>query len=239
MTNPNDSPNQSPTHKTPKPRVAGEGPSGSTPPPRAAGASPSPQPLRDFRPHTTAAVGGGETAAGESSTGGWGGETVAVSEGLALLAIGGCGDCVEAASGEGGSGTVHRKRTRDGGVPPPVEGQQFQCPVCGRFFPSNHSLSGHMKSHPHRGWRGIHPPPVFSRDEFGDILGQAEEEVAMAASVKEGETVGDKEEEEEVVVAVEEGREEVAAEKGGDGTDLNEEPPRKLLDLNRTPSPEE
>ncbi|GFY87825.1 zinc finger C-x8-C-x5-C-x3-H type family protein [Actinidia rufa] len=93
--------------------------------------------------------------------------------------------------------------------------------------------------HPDRGWRGIHPRPVFSRNEFGDILGQAEEEMAAAMVVNEAETGGDKEEEEVVVAAVAEGREEVAAEKGWDGVDLKEEPPRKLLDLNRPPSPDE
>ncbi|XP_057492430.1 uncharacterized protein LOC130778030 [Actinidia eriantha] len=147
------------------------------------------------------------------------------------------GDSVVGVAG-GDSGVVHRKRTRDGGALPP-EGQPLQCPVCGRCFPSNCSLSGHMKIHPDRGWRGIHPHPVFSRDEFGDILGQAEEEMAAVVAMHEAETGGDKEEEEVVVAAVGEGREEVAAKKGGDGVDLKEGPLRKLLDLNRTPSPDE
>ena len=45
-----------------------------------------------------------------------------------------------------------------------------------------------MKIHPDCGWRGIHPPPVFSRDELSDIIGHAEEKVEAAAAVNEAET---------------------------------------------------
>ncbi|GFY87826.1 hypothetical protein Acr_05g0014650 [Actinidia rufa] len=158
-------------------------------------------------PYVTSPLGGSEATVRESFTGGGGGgENVVVSAGLALLAIGVVrivwrAPLVKAAA------FVHGKRTRDGGGPP-LEGQPLQCPVCSSFFPSNHSLSGHMNIPPDRAWQGIHPHPIFSRNEFGDILRQAAEEV-------------------------------VAAEKAGDGVDMKEEPSRKLLDLNRTPSPDE
>ncbi|XP_055824664.1 zinc finger protein ZAT9-like [Solanum dulcamara] len=40
------------------------------------------------------------------------------------------------------------------------------CSMCGKNFPSMKSLFGHMRCHPERAWRGIHPPHLKSIDEI-------------------------------------------------------------------------
>ena len=35
-----------------------------------------------------------------------------------------------------------------------------KCIVCGKTFPSDKALGGHMKVHPERPWRGLIPPPT-------------------------------------------------------------------------------
>ncbi|KAL2245157.1 uncharacterized protein LOC105175037 [Sesamum indicum] len=37
------------------------------------------------------------------------------------------------------------------------------CIICGKNFPSMKSLFGHMRCHPEREWRGIHPPPSWEK----------------------------------------------------------------------------
>ncbi|KAL0399037.1 UNVERIFIED_CONTAM: Zinc finger protein ZAT3 [Sesamum radiatum] len=37
------------------------------------------------------------------------------------------------------------------------------CAICGKKFPSMKSLFGHMRCHPDREWRGIHPPPSVEK----------------------------------------------------------------------------
>lgn len=41
--------------------------------------------------------------------------------------------------------------------------QRHICSVCGKNFPSVMSLSGHMRAHPERDWRGIQPPPLSQK----------------------------------------------------------------------------
>ncbi|KAF5447622.1 hypothetical protein F2P56_033161 [Juglans regia] len=41
--------------------------------------------------------------------------------------------------------------------------QRHICGVCGKDFPSVMSLSGHMRAHPERDWRGIQPPPLSQK----------------------------------------------------------------------------
>ncbi|KAJ8637064.1 hypothetical protein MRB53_011331 [Persea americana] len=41
---------------------------------------------------------------------------------------------------------------------PQVARSEHTCSVCGKDFKSMKSLSGHMRCHPDRGWRGIQPP---------------------------------------------------------------------------------
>lgn len=38
------------------------------------------------------------------------------------------------------------------------------CCLCHKIFPSLKSLFGHMRSHPDRDWRGIHPPPSTAKN---------------------------------------------------------------------------
>ncbi|XP_051125180.1 uncharacterized protein LOC127247395 [Andrographis paniculata] len=38
------------------------------------------------------------------------------------------------------------------------------CVICRKKFPSMKSLFGHMRCHPDRGWRGIHPPPATAKN---------------------------------------------------------------------------
>lgn len=81
-------------------------------------------------------------------------------------------------AGGDGSGRVRgakRSRAGDEGAgssgAKPRKPQEFDapdvaspCSVCGRRFGSWKALFGHMRSHPEREWRGIHPPPKFNRE---------------------------------------------------------------------------
>lgn len=49
----------------------------------------------------------------------------------------------------GGSGNMFKKPT---------------CIICGKNFPSMKSLFGHMRCHPERDWRGIHPPSSMAKN---------------------------------------------------------------------------
>ncbi|KAE9596285.1 hypothetical protein Lal_00048626 [Lupinus albus] len=37
---------------------------------------------------------------------------------------------------------------------------RLSCYLCNKDFPSEKSLCGHMRTHPNRVWRGVHPPPT-------------------------------------------------------------------------------
>ncbi|XP_047336666.1 zinc finger protein ZAT2-like [Impatiens glandulifera] len=92
----------------------------------------------------------------------------------------------------------------------------FICCICNLGFDSEKSLSGHMRMHPDRPWRGMYPLPTFSRDDFADVI----------------ELLNDPEEEEEVEnVAAGDGEATTAG--GGEG----EFGGRRwiLPDLNKTP----
>ncbi|XAR73187.1 hypothetical protein NMG60_11007073 [Bertholletia excelsa] len=173
MTDPKDTS----TGGTPRQEGTGEGSSGSISPasgPRTFFAALFGPPERSTR------------ALGEPSGSGPGG----MSEGMEGLQIGGGG--VESASGSDGV-AVQRKRSREEALPAlalslalapapaSAPGQiRIRCPICLRDdFDSPQSIGGHMSIHGHRDWRGIHPPPVFSRDEFRDVqhlLNREEEE---------------------------------------------------------------
>lgn len=45
------------------------------------------------------------------------------------------------------------------------------CSVCGKRFGSWKAVFGHMRSHPDRSWRGVHPPPTFNREGSPDHQG--------------------------------------------------------------------
>lgn len=47
---------------------------------------------------------------------------------------------------------------------------EFSCHVCHKSHTSIKSLSGHMKSHPHRGWKGVTPPQDRSGVRSSSIL---------------------------------------------------------------------
>ncbi|KAF5960858.1 hypothetical protein HYC85_002067 [Camellia sinensis] len=200
MTNPHgkDSTTNPPpnTSEAPSPRRVGEGPSNTSPPasgqeletprPNVAGTSvrPSRQPVLGAGGHVGEGGGVGDTTSvgGESTSGGvgvgmgMGMGMGGVSTGMEVLQI-------EATAGGGGGVGSQRKRTREGmdagegssagqgGEAPPPQGV-FRCFVCGRDdFLNHHSLGGHLRTHPERSWKGAFPPPVFSREEFGDVLG--------------------------------------------------------------------
>ncbi|KAI3427765.1 HMG box domain-containing protein [Psidium guajava] len=47
------------------------------------------------------------------------------------------------------------------------------CAMCGKTFPSMKSLFGHMRSHPDREWRGVHPPARSNRSMLVAVLESA------------------------------------------------------------------
>ncbi|KAH6803712.1 C2H2-like zinc finger protein [Perilla frutescens var. frutescens] len=85
-----------------------------------------------------------------------------------------------------------RKRGREGGAGSGGGGGGNQpgifqhCSVCNKRFGSSKALFGHMRSHPDRGWKGVHPPPAFkAEEEFADLRVEA---AALAeAAAKEAE----------------------------------------------------
>lgn len=113
-------------------------------------------------------------------------------------------------------------------VPPP--GGPIFCPVCRRDdFPSRQSLSGHMKTHPERNWRGINPPPTFDPVEFGDALAQFGG--AGGGDIIVGAAGG---EEAEAAVTVEEAE----TAEGQDGNVVAAAPEKEVFDLNKSPEKE-
>ncbi|XP_042027094.1 translation initiation factor IF-2-like [Salvia splendens] len=97
-----------------------------------------------------------------------------------------------------GGGAAARKRNRDGGAGGGARNQDaagggaggdgyHYCSVCQKGFSSTKALFGHMRSHPDRGWKGVHPPPTFrAEEEFADLH--------MAGDVEGAEDAGDDEE---------------------------------------------
>ncbi|KZV54312.1 hypothetical protein F511_34686 [Dorcoceras hygrometricum] len=84
-----------------------------------------------------------------------------------------------------------RKRGRDegdaGSAGRQQGGYQVPCPICARDFMSDKALFGHMRSHPNRGWKGVHPPPAFrAEEEFADVPGLNRPEGMEAAAGGEG-----------------------------------------------------
>lgn len=95
-----------------------------------------------------------------------------------------------------------KKRAREGGASGGSGGNGAgdgivqHCSVCNKGFGSSKALFGHMRSHPDRGWKGVHPPPSFrAEEEFADIRMAA---AAAAAAVEaEAESAPPKEAEDE------------------------------------------
>ncbi|KAK9948258.1 hypothetical protein M0R45_003843 [Rubus argutus] len=44
------------------------------------------------------------------------------------------------------------------------------CQVCNKRYTSWKALFGHMRSHPERSWRGVHPPPRFDGHRQREII---------------------------------------------------------------------
>ncbi|XP_027368554.1 uncharacterized protein LOC113874531 [Abrus precatorius] len=55
----------------------------------------------------------------------------------------------------------------------PMSKDKFMCFICKKDFPSRKSLCGHMRTHPDRNWRGVHPPipslPAHSHDSSSNL----------------------------------------------------------------------
>lgn len=94
-------------------------------------------------------IGGSNAAGGASSSSGY--------KRAREAAVGVTGMGMTAAAGGGGTGDHERKFENS-----------MSCRLCGRFFLTDKSLFGHMRTHKDRAWKGALPPPVFSRDEFAD-----------------------------------------------------------------------
>ncbi|XP_057779576.1 uncharacterized protein LOC130998160 [Salvia miltiorrhiza] len=98
--------------------------------------------------------------------------------GFQAVPVGGRGGGVVAAAGglHIGGCPSGRKRGREGGVGSSSGGNRVgeggvqHCSVCNKGFGSSKALFGHMRSHPDRGWKGVHPPPAFrAEEEFADL----------------------------------------------------------------------
>ena len=50
---------------------------------------------------------------------------------------------------------------------------KLTCCICNKDFPSTKSLSGHMRSHPDRDWRGIQPPPIADQNSPSSSSGRS------------------------------------------------------------------
>ncbi|CAI9088108.1 OLC1v1022353C1 [Oldenlandia corymbosa var. corymbosa] len=62
-----------------------------------------------------------------------------------------------------------------------LDHEDYPCSICGKNFPSMKSLSGHMRCHPEREWRGIQPPsfsPLSSVHNNNNKLGSPSSSVS-------------------------------------------------------------
>ncbi|KAK4439630.1 Zinc finger protein ZAT2 [Sesamum alatum] len=64
--------------------------------------------------------------------------------------------------------------------------QSPSCMICGKKFPSMKSLFGHMRCHPDREWRGIHPPPSMEKNSFSSSSSVSEAYDLMELSASGG-----------------------------------------------------
>ncbi|KAH6760005.1 C2H2-like zinc finger protein [Perilla frutescens var. hirtella] len=141
--------------------------------PRGLGSSPRRPPTADSRPPAPQWASPG-TSLGPSGSGGFGFGLL----GAHGVPVGGSGGGVAAAGALGiGGSPPGRKRVREaGGGDQPGEGgaNEHPCSVCGKSYGSLKALFGHMRKHPDRGWKGVHPPPAFrAEEEFADLRAQA------------------------------------------------------------------
>ncbi|XP_030548981.2 uncharacterized protein LOC115754158 [Rhodamnia argentea] len=74
------------------------------------------------------------------------------------------------------------KLKKSAGVDEPKDDSDATCAICGKTFPSMKSLFGHMRSHPEREWRGIHPPTRSNRSMLVAVL----ESAAGTCGVRDG-----------------------------------------------------
>ncbi|KAL2241137.1 uncharacterized protein LOC105178398 [Sesamum indicum] len=175
-----------------------------------------------------------------SEPGGSGGRGVEGGPGLQgaqVVPVGSGGYGVVAAPGAlriGGSPAA-RKRVRESGAgsttaaggnqPGEGAGNVVNCSVCGKGFPSQKALFGHMRSHPDRGWKGAHPPPTFkAEEEFADLHGLNLPEAGRGGDAQEG-AADDHQKEDEAAESEEE-------EEAGDSGKY------RLPDLNNPPPPD-
>ncbi|XP_015889546.2 uncharacterized protein LOC107424295 [Ziziphus jujuba] len=196
MTNPKDSSEKSPAEKETQPQqsqggeeeTAGAGGSSSSPPkekgetaksvaevgggsssvvpprPTQTGAGRGGAPTR-LQPRAAASASRAVGSGGVGGTGGAGGEQGGGGGGGA----GGGPTAVATAARAPPSGSGGRAKRKASEIIGPV-GVEMVCSVCKRDFGSWKALSGHMRSHPERQWRGIFPPPVEPR--FAAAQGQ-------------------------------------------------------------------
>ncbi|CAN8252978.1 unnamed protein product [Cochlearia groenlandica] len=81
-----------------------------------------------------------------------------------------CGKAFKSGKALGGHKRIHMMETRKFAMMRPkmilsssssssCERELFGCCVCAKKFTSMKALYGHMRFHPHRGWKGVLPPP--------------------------------------------------------------------------------